>query len=269
MPLSETPKRPEHRASPQEAGGVKGVTSADTTSDARGSSAELRPPGFARQVWLIFAKDLRLEWRSREIVYTMALFSALLVIIFSFAFADRARPFPGAAGGLLWIAITFAGTLGIGRFFEREREGETIRALLLSPSSPAALYTAKLLAMVVFMVSTAAVVLPMLVLFFRLEVAAPGIFAALLISGILGFASIGTLFAAGLMRARSRDVMLGILTYPIALPVIIAGAKGTAALTAAQPDIATALIWLKLVTGFDVVFVVLSLWVFGPLIRGE
>ena len=71
------------------------------------------------------------------------------------------------------------------------------------------------------------------------------------------------------MRARSRDVMLGILTYPIALPVIIAGAKGTAALTAAQPDVAAALTWLKLIGGFDVVFVVLSLWVFGPLIRGE
>ena len=232
-------------------------------------SPTYRPPGFARQVWLLFAKDLRLEWRSKEIVYTMALFSALLVIIFSFAFADRARPFPGAAGGLLWIAITFAGTLGIGRFFEREREGETIRALLLSPASPAALYMAKLLAMVVFMSATTAVVLPMLVLFFHLEVSAPGLFALLLVAGILGFAAVGSLFAAGLMRARSRDVLLGILTYPIALPVIIAGAKGTAALTAAQPDIAAAMTWLKLVAGFDVVFIVLSLWVFGPLLSGD
>lgn len=235
----------------------------------RGSASALRPPGFASQVWLLFAKDLRLEWRSKEIVYTMALFSALLVIIFSFAFADRARPFPGAAGGLLWIAITFSGTLGIGRFFEREREGETIRALLLSPASPAALYTAKLLAMVVFMVSTTAVVLPMLVLFFHLEVAEPALFALLLVLGILGFAAVGSLFAAGLMRARSRDVLLGILTYPIALPVIIAGAKGTAALTAAQPDVAAAMTWIKLVGGFDVVFIILSLWVFGPLLSGD
>jgi heme exporter protein B len=235
----------------------------------RGSAATLRPPGFAAQVWLLFSKDLRLEWRSKEIVYTMALFSALLVIIFSFAFADKARPFPGAAGGLLWIAITFAGTLGIGRFFEREREGETIRALLLSPISPAALYTAKLLAMVVFMASTTAVVLPMLVLFFHLEVGEPGLFALLLLLGILGFAAVGSLFAAGLMRARSRDVLLGILTYPIALPVIIAGAKGTAALTAAQPDVAAAMTWIKLVGGFDVVFIILSLWVFGPLLSGD
>ncbi|PID39041.1 MAG: hypothetical protein CSA65_06435 [Proteobacteria bacterium] len=238
-------------------------------AEERGSAATLKPPSFATQVWLLCAKDLRLEWRSREIVYTMALFSALLVIIFAFAFADRARPFPGAAGGLLWIAITFSGTLGIGRFFEREREGETIRALLLSPSSPAALYTAKLLAMVLFMATTTAVVLPMLVLFFHLEVAEPALFALLLVLGILGFAAVGSLFAAGLMRARSRDVLLGILTYPIALPVIIAGAKGTAALTATQPDIAAAMTWLKLVGGFDVVFITLSLWVFGPLLSGD
>lgn len=241
---------------------------ADVTNT-RGSASALRPPGFAAQVWLLFSKDLRLEWRSREIVYTMALFSALLVITFSFAFADDAKPFPGAAGGLLWIAISFTGTLGLGRFFEREREGETIRALLLSPASPAALYTAKLLAMIVFMLSTTAVVLPMLVLFFRLEVHAPLIFAALIVAGILGFAAVGSLFAAGLMRARSRDVLLGILTFPIALPVLIAGAKGTAALTSVQPDIGAALTWLKLVGGFDLVFVVLSLWVFGPLVRGE
>jgi len=235
----------------------------------RGTSTALRPPGFLAQVWLLFSKDLRLEWRSREIIYTMTLFSALLVIIFSFAFVTDAKPYKGAAGGLLWIALTFSGTLGIGRFFEREREGETIRALLLSPLTPAALYTAKLLAMVVFMLSTAAVVLPMLVLFFRLEIHAPGVFFALLLAGILGFAAVGSLFAAGLMRARSRDVLLGILTYPITLPVIIAGAKGTAALTGVQPDVGSAMIWLKLVGGFDVVFIVLSLWVFGPLVSGE
>lgn len=224
---------------------------------------------FFSQIWLLFAKDLRLEWRSKEIIYTTSLFSALLVIIFSFAFSDGARPIPGAAAGLLWIAISFAGTLGIGRFFEREREGETVRALLLSPMSPAAIYAAKLLAMVVFMIATTAVVLPMLILFFRLELPEPALFFLIVFLGILGYAAVGSLFAAGLMKARSRDVLLGILTYPIALPVIIAGAKGTAALTIAQPDIASAFIWLKLMAGFDIVFIILSLWVFGPLIRGE
>ncbi|MBW2735695.1 MAG: heme exporter protein CcmB [Deltaproteobacteria bacterium] len=233
------------------------------------SIPELRPPGFITQVWLVFAKDLQQEWRSREIIYTMALFSALLVMIFSFAFADDGQPFPGAAGGLLWIAITFSGTLGMSRFFEREREGETIRALLISPTNPAALYLAKLMAIVIFMLVTEAVVLPMLVLFFRLEVASWPLFLALLFFGTLGFSAVGSLFAAGLMRTRSRDVLLGILTYPIALPVIIAGAKGTAALTAVPPEFPAALIWLKMMIVFDLIFVVLSVWVFGPLVESD
>jgi heme exporter protein B len=226
-------------------------------------------PGFISQVRLIVSKDLQQEWRSREIVYTMGLFAALLVLIFSFAFADDGKPFPGAAGGLLWIAVSFAGTLGTGRFFEREREGETIRALLLSPASPAAIYTAKLFSMILFMGATELVVLPMLVLFFQLQVASIPMFAALIALGTLGFAAVASLFAAGLMRARSRDVLLGILTYPIALPVIIAGAKGTAALTAVPPDFGAAVVWLKLLGAFDTIFLVLALWVFGPLLRSE
>lgn len=230
---------------------------------------ELRPPGFFTQVAAVFVKDLQQEWRSREILYTMALFSALLVMIFSFAFADEGKPFPGAAGGLLWIAVSFAGTLGMSRFFEREREGETIRALLISPASPAALYLAKLMAIVVFMLCTEAVVLPMLVLFFRLDVASWPLFLALLLLGTLGFAAVGSLFAAGLMRTRSRDVLLGILTYPIALPVLIAGAKGTAALTAMPPELPAALVWIKMLVAFDAIFVVLSVWVFGPLVGSD
>lgn len=230
---------------------------------------ELRPPGFFTQVGAVFIKDLQQEWRSREILYTMALFSALLVMIFSFAFADEGKPFPGAAGGLLWIAVSFAGTLGMSRFFEREREGETIKALLISPTSPAALYVAKLMAIIVFMIATEAVVLPMLVLFFRLEVGSWPLFLTLLFFGTLGFAAVGSLFAAGLMRTRSRDVLLGILTYPIALPVLIAGAKGTAALTAMPPEFPAALVWLKMLIAFDAIFVVLSIWVFGPLVGSD
>jgi heme exporter protein B len=227
------------------------------------------PPGFFAQVKLVLFKDLRLEWRSREIVYTMALFSVLLVIIFSFAFSEGGQPQQKAAGGLLWVAITFSGTLGMSRFYDREREGETIRALLLSPTSPAAIYTAKLLAILLFMVLTELAVLPLLIAFFRLKVSSYPAFLALLALGTLGFAAVGSLFAAGLMRARSRDVLLGILTYPIALPVIIAGAKGTAALTMTPPDPAAAMVWLKMLGAFDVVFVVVALWVFGPLIASD
>jgi heme exporter protein B len=88
---------------------------------------------------------------------------------------------------------------------------------------------------------------------------------ALLLSGTVGFAAVGTLFAAMLVRARSRDVLLPILLYPITVPVIIAGVRGTAALLQADVDLPMARAWLSMLVFFDVVFVTLALWTFEPL----
>jgi ABC-type transport system involved in cytochrome c biogenesis permease component len=93
----------------------------------------------------------------------------------------------------------------------------------------------------------------------------PFLLAALLAGGTVGFSAVGTLFAAMLVRARSRDVLLPILLYPITIPVIIAGVRGTAALLAPTPDEATATMWIGILAAFDVVFVTLALWTFEPL----
>ena len=90
--------------------------------------------------------------------------------------------------------------------------------------------------------------------------------AALLAAGTVGFTAVGTLFAAMLVRARSRDVLLPILLYPMTVPVIIAGVRGTAALLLQpEPDLAVARMWLSLLVSFDVVFITLALWTFEPL----
>jgi len=103
------------------------------------------------------------------------------------------------------------------------------------------------------------------VLFDAALFARPLLLAGLLVTGTIGFAAVGTLFAAMLVRSRTRDVMLPILLYPITVPVIIAGVRGTAALLAPDPDAALAEMWIALLVCFDVVFVILSLWTFEPL----
>lgn len=238
-----------------------------------GRAGAASPPGelrlLAGHTAQILLKDLRQEWRSREIVYTMTLFAALLVMIFSFAFIEQGEPMTGVAAGILWVAVAFAGTLALGRYFEREREAETITALLLSPASRAAIYLAKLLGITVFMLLTEAALLPLLIVLFEIEIAAPGLLVLLLVLGTVGFAAVGSLFAAGLMRSSSREVLLSVLTFPIVLPVIIAGAKGTAALIVSPAELPAALLWIKLMLAFDAIFVVLSLWAFGPLVSSE
>jgi len=107
---------------------------------------------------------------------------------------------------------------------------------------------------------------PLVALLFQASLfARPVQLAALLATGTIGFSAVGTLFAAMLVRARTRDVLLPILLYPITVPVIIAGVRGTSALLASPADESMATMWIALLTCFDVVFVTLSLWTFEPL----
>jgi heme exporter protein B len=221
---------------------------------------------FLRAAWLVTHKDLLIEVRSREILYTTLFFAVSCVLIFAFAFVKDGRAVEDAAAGILWIAISFSGTLALGRTFERERYGETLRALLLAPAPRSALYVGKLLGMLALLGLAELLLVPLVALLFQASLfSRPLLLVALLAGGTIGFCAVGTLFAAMLVRARSRDVLLPILLYPIVIPLIIAGVRGTAALLGATPDEPTAIMWIGILTAFDLVFVTLSLWMFEPL----
>ena len=221
---------------------------------------------FFKVALLVLKKDLAIEARSLEIVYATLFFAVSCVLIFSVAFVKEGVPAEDAASGILWIALAFSGTLALGRTFERERYTDTLRALMLAPSDRPAIYVGKLLGMVLMMLATVAVLLPMVAFLFRAPLfSRPLLLAELLVLGAVGFAAVGTLFAAMLVRTRIRDVLLPILLYPITVPVIIAGVRGTSALVQAPPDEAVAMLWIGLLTAFDVVFVTLALWTFEPL----
>src|SRR5512138_3962492 len=122
---------------------------------------------FLRTALLVLRKDFAIEVKSREILYTTLLFAVSCVLVFSIAFVKEGEPLEDAAAGILWIAIEFAGTLALGRTFERERYAETLRALLLAPASRAAIYAGKLLGMILMMAATELVLTPMVAFFFH------------------------------------------------------------------------------------------------------
>ena len=220
---------------------------------------------FIRDVWTVTRKDLLIETRTREIVLTTMFFALACVMVFAFGFVREGRPVQDAAAGILWIAIAFSGTLALGRAFERERQGETLRALLISPIDRPALYLGKLLGILILLAAVELLVVPMVALMFQAPLFDyPLLMLGLLAAGTVGFAAVGTLFAAMLVRARSRDVMLPVLLYPITIPVIIAGVRGTAALLQPEADQPMARMWLSMLVFFDVVFVTISLWTFEP-----
>lgn len=216
----------------------------------------------------IAKKDLRVELRSKEILLTMGYFGFLVVLIFSFSFYSNDAPISAVAAGILWVSVAFAGTLGLGRIMEREKEGECIRALLLSPVSRPAIYLGKTLGVLVFMVVVEAVVLPSVDFFFNLDLSWSqlGLLVLTLALGTFGYAVVGTLLSAMLLRARAKDVLLAIILYPLILPVLIVGVKATGALIAADMPAAEFGAWVRLLAMFDVVFLVVALWIFEPLV---
>lgn len=221
-----------------------------------------------RAAWLIARKDLVVEARSRELAYTTTFFALASVLVFAFAFVKEGIAIDDAAAGVLWVTIAFSGTLALGRAFERERQAETLRALLLAPVERVAVYVGKLFALLVLLAGVEALIVPIVGLWFNAPLGrAPWVLAGLLGAGTLGFAAVGTLFAAMLVRAHSRDVLLPVVLYPIAIPVLIAGVRGTSAIFAAEPDLAMAETWLTMLVFFDAVFVTLALWTFGPVMR--
>jgi heme exporter protein CcmB len=217
----------------------------------------------ARVAW----KDLRIELRSREIVYTMAFFAALLVVIYSFAFPRDARAIRGSVPGMLWVAIAFTGTIGLGRAFDRERENDTMRALLLSPVPRLAVFLGKAIATTALVLAVAVVCTPLLALFLDAPLFKfPGPLVLIIVLGAVGFSVVGSVFAATLLKVRSRDVLLPVILYPLLVPLFVAGTKCTASLVAEIPNFDAAWYWIQFLGIYDAAFLVLSIWVFESLV---
>lgn len=220
---------------------------------------------FFRVAWLVVRKDLMVEARSLEVVSTTLFFATTVVLVFAFGLVREGRAPDDVAPAILWIAMAFSGTLALGRTFERERQADTLRALMLAPADRPAIYAGKLVGMLLLMALVSLVLVPLVGLLFQAPIFGyPLHLTILLAAGATGFASVGTLFAAMLVRARSRDVLLPILLYPITVPVMIAGVRGTSALFQPVPDEPLARFWIALLVFFDVVFVTLALWTFEP-----
>ena len=220
---------------------------------------------FFKIAWLVTRKDIRVETRSWEMVSTTLFFAASCVLVFSFAFVREGRPIEGAAAGIVWIAVAFSGTLALGRAFERERYQDAMRGLLMAPVERAAIFLGKLLGIVLLMAVVEAIVVGFVAFTFQAPLFLyPGYLVALLATGTIGFATVGTLFAAMLLRTRSRGVLLPILLYPVTFPVLIAGVGGTVALLQSEPNLDLARFWVALLVFFDAVFLTLALWTFEP-----
>jgi heme exporter protein CcmB len=219
-----------------------------------------------RRYLAIVQKDLRVEFRTREILYTTTLFALLLVVIFAFAFLSDAGKSRDYGPGIIWVTVLFATTVGQNRLFDRERENDCLWSLLLSPAEPSTVFMAKATAQIAFAVMMQVPTILLILVFFDLGVTDPFSFIAVLALGNVALGLVGTLFAAMLMNARMKEVLLPLVTYPIFVPVVIAGVKVTAVAVGA-PIAEDPEVWLKFLAGFDMIFAVVTVVLFGRMVR--
>lgn len=214
----------------------------------------------------VLRKDLTIEFRSRDILYPMALFSFLLVVVFSFAFLSDPGKARDYGPGIVWVTVLFSATVGLNRLFDRERENGCLWSLLLAPVSAGTVFVAKVVGHLLFTGLMEALTLPLILLFFDLAVVDVPVFLAAIALGTVGVSLVGTLFSAMLMNARMKEVLLPLVTYPVLVPVVIAGVKATA-LAVGAPLAEEPGPWLRFLVGFDMVFGVVTLLLFDRMVR--
>ena len=213
-------------------------------------------PGVARAAWLIARKDLAIEFRTRTAFFSAIVFALLGLSIFYFAWDATAVAAIDLAPGVLWVIFTFSGLLGLQRSFGVEQTDRAMDALLAAPVDREAVYLGKALANLAFVVGVQLVSLPAVGLFYNVplgEVWLPLSGIALLAA--IGIVAVGTLFSAMAVNTRLAELLLPMLSLPFFVPIVTAAAQTTARLLAGRPA-AEAWPWLRILLGFDLVFVV-------------
>lgn len=198
-------------------------------------------------------KDLRSEWRTRELVPALAQFIVLALLIANFGFQIDASDAPRIVPGVLWLALVFAGLVAFGRTFAAEREQASLEAMMLTPASPVAIFAGKAIAATTLLILCEAVLLPALSLFFGTALD-PGVVFAVL-AATVGMAALGCLFAALVARVRARELLLPLLTLPLWIPFIIAGGQAVQAALGLPGNYDEA---VGLLIDFDILFIVLT-----------
>ena len=220
---------------------------------------------FIRALGAVVWKDLRAEWRSRELISAMLVFALLVILIFNFALELESTVRANVTAGVLWVTFTFAGQLGLNRSMSVEKDRGCLDGLLLAPVDRAAIYLGKTLANWVFMLLVAIIVLPIYSVLYNTNLFIPGLLLTILL-GSEGYVAVGTLLSSMAVQARTRDILLPILLFPVAIPVLVAAVKATGGYLQGL-DINEIRPWINLLITYDVIFTAVAFMVFDSVVE--
>jgi heme exporter protein B len=225
------------------------------------STMKKASPSFFKAMMAIVQKDLAAELRSRELLSAMLVFSMLVILIFNFALELDPDVRQKVTAGVLWTTFAFAGTLGLNRSMAVEKDRGCMDGLLLAPVDRSAIFFGKAISNLAFMLIVEAIVLPLYaVLYNEVRIFQLG-FLGVILLGSIGYIAVGTLLSAMSVQTRTRDVLLPILLFPVAVPVLLASVKASGGLLAGA-EFAEILSPLNLLIVYDVIFIAIAFMVF-------
>ena len=227
----------------------------------------MNSPTLATITRATLAKDLRLEWRSKDAINSMLFFALLVVVIFAFAFDPTAEESRRIAGGLIWTALLFATVVALNQTWARELRNNVLDAYRVSPAPPNAMFLAKSFSNFIFVAVLQALMTPLFVIFYNLRSIGP-IWQLILIGALANWALVvnGTFFAAMSIRTRNREIMLPLILFPISIPALLAMVEAT---TQVLTGDYSPRFWMQLLSVYDVVFTVICLVLFETVLNAE
>jgi heme exporter protein B len=225
-------------------------------------------PSWVEQTRILLRKDVTIEVRTGEVLVTSGFFAVLVVVLGSLAFYLGPDTRGQVAAGVIWLAVTFASVLALGRLWQRERDEGAFDGVLLAPISPSAVFAGKGLGLLGFLFLIEAVVVPLSALFFSLELETVGVGLVLIaLVATPGIAAAGTLFGAMTARTRARDLVLAVVLLALLAPAVLTAVAATRELLggATLGELGD---YFRLLGVFDVAFVAGGLGLFGMLVDG-
>lgn len=205
-------------------------------------------------------KDLTAEIRSRELLSAMLVFALLVILVFNFALELDLETRRTVTSGVLWVAFAFAGTIGLNRSLAIEKDRDCLDGLLLAPVDRSAIYFGKALSNLAFMLVVEAIVLPIYSLLYNTNLFNLGLIGTILL-GSIGYIAVGTLLASMAVQARTRDILLPILLFPVVIPVLVAAVKASGGFLQGLPA-AAIMPWINLLVAYDIIFIAVAFMVF-------
>lgn len=222
---------------------------------------------FIRETLLILERDLRIEFRRKSLLLSMAIFAVLIQVVLHISFNTQKEAMQTLAPGLLWLPVLLSAMLGFSRYGAAERENGALTALLISPIDRGALFLGKLAGNLLLVLCVAVVSVPSFFLFLKQPFPhSPGLLVITLVLGLWGFTAIGVFLSTLAYSSSITELLVPVMLFPLSVPLLI----GIVRLTemALYPTLASGqVLWLSVLVGYNLIFTIVPMLLFDLLLE--